>query len=50
MTALLASPYSYVQGDIIVARFITTNAIGDSEYSDPNTAGAVAQTIPSQPV
>lgn len=38
-TALIASPYSLAQDDLIVAKIMATNSQGDSTYSAENTSG-----------
>jgi hypothetical protein len=49
MSVLTGSPFNLVQGDIISARVLAANIIGDSSYSTPNSIGATIQTVPHAP-
>lgn len=46
----MASPFNLVQGDIVVARVLAANVIGDSSYSQINTVGADVRTVPADPI
>lgn len=50
MTVFAAEPYNLVQDDQIVATVMSYNEIGWSTASTPNTAGALVQTVPLQPL
>jgi len=47
LVTYLMSTYSYAIGDLVKAKSRSKNTIGWSEYSSPNTIGAVIQTEPT---
>lgn len=47
MAILRASPYSLGYGDTVQAIVAATNSIGDSDYSEVNTSGAIIETVPT---
>lgn len=49
VSTLTASPFSLEQGDIVYARVMATNAIGDSSVSDVNSSGADIRVVPTTP-
>jgi hypothetical protein len=50
MDTLKASPFNLVQGDLVVAKILATNDIGDSSYSIVNTVGADIRVAPLTPI
>jgi len=46
LTVLRASPYSLTLGTLVQAKVKATNVIGDSAFSQENTAGATIETEP----
>ena len=48
-TTLTAAPFLLVQGDIVRARVLAANIIGDSSYSAISSVGASIQRTPLQP-
>ena len=46
MSVLRGSPYNLGLGDLVKAKVMATNAVGDSEYSQENTSGVVVETVP----
>ncbi len=48
-STLTAAPYLLVQGDIVRARVLAANIIGDSAYSSVSVVGAAIQALPRQP-
>ena len=50
MSELYSSPYNLVEGDLIVAVVEALNQIGYSVPSQSNSAGALVQVIPHDPV
>jgi hypothetical protein len=49
VSTLSAAPFNLVQGDIVKARVLAANSIGDSQFSLHNTIGATIQVAPLQP-
>lgn len=49
MTVLVAAPYSYIQGEAIIATVMATNVIGNSGMGIANTGGILAQVPPAKP-
>ena len=49
MQTLTSSPFNLVQGDIVQARVLASNVIGDSAFSQINSVGADIRGIPLQP-
>ncbi len=50
MSIMLASPYTLVQGDLIIAVIEAKNAIGWGSASIQNTVGILVQTVPLKPI
>ena len=44
-----ASPYGYIQGEIIVSKIVAYNVIGTSAESIPNVSGIAGQVVPWTP-
>jgi hypothetical protein len=49
LMSVFISTLGYSAGDLVKARIVATNAIGTGIQSEPNTAGAVIQTVPLGP-
>ena len=47
MSVLRDTAYSLGLGDLVQAKVLATNAVGDSEYSQENVAGATVETEPA---
>lgn len=50
MDVLTASPYNLVQGDIVVAKILAANVVGESQYSMENGVGADIKVVPHDPI
>lgn len=49
LLTLQASPFNLVLGDLVRAKVLATNLLGDGIASNPNTAGASVETVPRDP-
>jgi len=50
MDTLTAAPFNLVQGDLVVARILAANIVGESQYSMVNGLGALIMVVPHTPI
>ena len=50
MDILTSEPYKLVQGDIVVARILAANIVGESQYSMENALGGEIRVVPHAPI
>jgi hypothetical protein len=50
MDVLTSGPFNLVQGDIVVARILAANVVGESQYSMENSLGGEIRVVPHAPI
>jgi hypothetical protein len=50
MDVLTSTPFNLEQGDVVIAKILAANIVGESQYSMENSLGGVIRIVPHTPV